>query len=328
MLTLLLGPDSFTARRTVEQAAQKTGAPVSFFYFPGDGAPAASSLSGGDLFGGAHVYGLVGAVSSAAFGTADWARLAAGSNAVYCLEESLDRRKTATKEFLDTPGLKTEKMVLPHGRELNRWIERRAGELPLSIDPDAVEALAVAAGRDDAEEVRAGGAVVSVTETFSLWQVDGELRKLAAYATGRGITSADVALLVPAERTANAFELVDAAAAGDRPRAALLLDRFLGPGGEAKDGLIQLTVLLSEQLRAVLIVQDFTARRVPDQAALSLTGWKPGRLSMVRRLGGRLQEKRVAETLGRLEHLDLELKSSGAPARLLLDMVLAQLSGR
>lgn len=326
MLTILLGPDDFGKRQHVRAAAEKSKAAVGVFYFP-DPDVQVRQLAGGDLFSGPLVYALVGAVAASAIGPEEAAALSRGSNQVFCLEEKLDRRKDQVKQLLKVPGVTVSEFPLPHGSELNRWLKTRAGELKVSLEPQAVEALAVRLGRDEFTETRAGGRVISVTETYSLWQADSELKKLAAYSGGRTVTAEDVERLVPENLVADTLKLANAVADRQRGLAFSLVDRFLSEGqaSDEKARIIQLNALLAEQFRNVLAVQDFAARRVPEQEVLKVTGWRSGRLFVLRKVASRFTVERVRELLDKLQHLDLELKSSSMPPRVLLDMILVRL---
>ncbi|MCL5009174.1 MAG: hypothetical protein M1400_02420, partial [Patescibacteria group bacterium] len=58
---------------------------------------------------------------------------------------------------------------------------------------------------------------------------------------------------------------------------------------------------------------------------LEITGWKPGRLFVVKKIASRFAAPKVWQTLFKLEALDTELKTSSTPPRVLLDLILSQL---
>ncbi len=89
-----------------------------------------------------------------------------------------------------------------------RWTARRAGQLGLTLEPDAATLLQETVGHDLASLAR-------------------ELEKLAAATAGRAATREDVAALVGVRRGATLPDLVDAALRHDAPSAAHLVDPVL-----------------------------------------------------------------------------------------------------
>jgi len=83
--------------------------------------------------------------------------------------------------------------------------------------------------------------------------------------------------------------------------------------------------VLSEQFRSILLVLAAQAERVPDQKLLADTGWKSGRLFVVRKNAARFSPRSIMELLQKLSFLDTELKSTSTPPRVLLDLILAPL---
>ncbi len=216
---------------------------------------------------------------------------------------------------------------MPHGRELNAWIAARAKHYGGIFEPAAVAALAVRLGRDEAKETKFGGKVVEVAEAYNLWQADSEIKKLLAFANGRPVTAAEVGELVTPTFETDVFAIMNAIADRQKNQALESITRFLGEENAAdeKGKIIQLNALLSEQFRNVAVVQDLVEQRAADGEILSQTGWKSGRLYIIKKIATKFTAKTVLDLLGKLEALDLELKTSQTPPRVLLDLILAQL---
>jgi DNA polymerase III delta subunit len=89
---------------------------------------------------------------------------------------------------------------------------------------------------------------------------------------------------------------------------------------------IQLNALLAEQFRNILMIQDFQKQRIPDAVILSKTGWKSGRLFVIKKLASKFKTAQLMSVLNKLEHLDIELKTSGIPGQVILQLITAQLS--
>jgi DNA polymerase-3 subunit delta len=157
--------------------------------------------------------------------------------------------------------------------ELQRWVLNRARALQAPIAPRAAATLAEAVGAN-------------------LWQLNGELEKLALYAHGRPIEVADVNAMVHTAEGGTVFQLCDAVVAG-RGGEALRLTRLLLDGGAAGPYLL---TMLARQFRQLLVaralqragapraeiarraeVPDFRVMAVLNQAAR----FAPGRLEAI-----------------------------------------------
>jgi len=55
------------------------------------------------------------------------------------------------------------------------------------------------------------------------------------------------------------------------------------------------------------------------------SGWKSGRVYIMKKIASRFSSAKILETMKKLEALDEELKTSQTPPRVLLDMIVAQM---
>jgi DNA polymerase III delta subunit len=110
-------------------------------------------------------------------------------------------------------------------------------------------------------------------------------------------------------------------------RALELISKFLQEqtASDEKGSIIQLNALLSEQFRNVYMAQEFLAGKTSEADILDKTGWKSGRLFIMKKIAARFKPQTISETLSKLAALDEELKTSQTPPRVLLDLILAQL---
>lgn len=326
MLIFLLGPDDFSKRQYLSALAKKHKAEVEFFPH-GDNPPDLASFFGQDLFAGPKIVVLRDVLAGYEYNAALAQKLSASKNVVIFQETKLDKRLTGTKKWLADKSIEVLDFALPHGRDLDNWIVKRAGELGGSITKTAAALLAERLGRDGAKETKVGGKTVAVEEIYDLWQADAEIHKLITYAKDREIAETDVDLLVAQTGEVDVFSLINAIADNQKQTAMDLMHRFLQgqTTGDEKGSIIQLNALLSEQFRNVAMVQDFVSRRTGDEKILEATGWKSGRLFVLKKISGRFKPQKVKETLGKLAALDDELKTGSAPPKVLLDLILAQL---
>lgn len=287
---------------------------------------AISDLAGADLFAKTKIYALknmIGLFNS----KANIASLAVSKNQIIFLEEKLDKRSADNKKLLANKAVQIKEFVLPHGREVDAWLIARVQALGTKLSARTADVLAVALGRDNAKEIKAGGKVVAVQEVYNLWQAENELQKLACHAAGAEITEADVASLVNLNEEVDAFELTNAIADGNKQKALFLMDRFLRQqsGGEEKGAVIQLNALLAEQFRSVAIVHDLIVQKKSEVEMLEILGWKSGRLFIMSKVAARFSATSVLGLLAKLKALDEELKTGSVPPRVLLDLIITQL---
>jgi DNA polymerase III delta subunit len=126
-------------------------------------------------------------------------------------DDSSSRRGRSVPAGISMPGAKAEPFPLLEGVDLKRWLGRELKSRQATIEPAATLLLLEALGNDT-------------------WQISRELDKLAAFAAGRPITTADVGQLVPSTEESNVFALTDALGQRQTGRAITLLRRELRLG--------------------------------------------------------------------------------------------------
>lgn len=318
MLYIFSGSDDYSKKLHVGRIVQGLGLPVADF--PEGSAPDAYSLVGGDLFGGSKIFIL----HNQASGMLDQGILEAfkkSQNHIFFLEDSIDKRTTFAKKLLQDKGLSFQDFPAPEGKGLVTWVEGRVRELGGSINHGTAARLLERMGVTLAEMGSFGAG-----NKVSLWQIDSELNKLVTYADGASVSDESIELLVPENFETQGFDIINALAEKNRTKVFSLCERFFAEAGgsDEKAKFILLGSLLADQFRSILIVQGSQAAGVPESEVLAKTGWKPGRLFMVKKVAGRFEQKKVTETLGRLESFDSELKTTNTPPHVLIDLILAQ----
>lgn len=191
------------------------------------------------------------------------------------------------------------------GVALNRWVQARVTERGGTIEPAALHALVSRVGAD-------------------LWQMDNEIGKLAAYASGQTITSAMVDELVHASFEGKIFQLMDAVSQR-RPADAIRLlqeERWSGANDHS------LLAMLGRQVRILL-----GARALLDENP------RAGKDELAKVLGlpSFVAQKALAQARGfSLEHLkavhdllfdyDVAMKTSRMDADLAVDLTTVALA--
>jgi DNA polymerase III delta subunit len=323
MLNFLLGPDGFSKEEYVVSEAARIGAVIERYYSDGE-LPVQSFLQQ-DIFSKLKCFVLLDAVKRLFVRNDLLENLMETKNSIFVVESKLDKRIAAVKHLLSDKRVQVKDFQLPHGKELDLWIIKRAQKKGVKLSQSVADYLAKKLGRDEAVETKFGGRVVEVREAFTLWQADSELNKLAAFSGKEAVSEADVDSLVSQNWEIDVLTIVDAIATNQKQRTLSSVGRFLNRGGDEKSLIIQLNALLSEQFRNIAMTQGFLAERVSDAKILELTGWKSGRLFIMKKNAAKFNFAKVFDLLEKFRHLDQELKSSSIPPRVLLDLILSQL---
>lgn len=159
------------------------------------------------------------------------------SSTIFILWESLEPKELEKKPLFKKLQKISEIYFYPFqkltGTDLSKWASRRIVNYGGTIAPDALRALIERVGED-------------------LWQLDGEIQKLIAYADGEQITKTMVDKLVRASFDSNIFALMDAVSSHRPAQVIQLLEEERASG--ATDGYIfsmllrQIRILLSTRL--------------------------------------------------------------------------------
>ena len=161
------------------------------------------------------------------------------------------------------------------------------------------------------------------SDTYALWN---DLQKLATYATGRTITTTDVALLVPGHgQDANIFRVIDATVE-KRPQTALSeLNTLIADG--ATHPLVVLT-MLSRHYRLLLLILALRGRRTPPDEIQRQVGVKSD-WAFRKNSGqaGRFQPVELERQFTAIAATELNIKTGEIEANLGVTLLVAELSG-
>jgi DNA polymerase III delta subunit len=132
--------------------------------------------------------------------------------------------------------------------------------------------------------------------------------------------------LVPSEQNYVSLAIADAVGKKNKAYLYQLLGGYYAEGGDDEQGkTLALIGLLADQFRSQLQVKNALENRATDADILAVTNWKPGRLFVVKRLAGAFTERQLRDGLTKLETLDVELKTTSTPPRVVMELILAQM---
>jgi DNA polymerase-3 subunit delta len=194
----------------------------------------------------------------------------------------------------------------PTAEEASRFAESHAADCGLRLTRKQASLLVEALGPD-------------------LTRLDSEVRKLAAYASGRALDDAELFALVPDARTSNVFALVNALARKDRRTALDIVESLVREG----EYLPLVLTFLGTQFRLAITASEANAIRPAEiQAHFSKLGvpiWR----SRAEQLSETMQvfpAQRLREALRLTHQADLALRDTRPDDRTVMENFLLRLT--
>ncbi len=313
MITLLLGTDALAKKQHIKLAANQRNAEIQIFS-EGAALPSLDGLFEQQLFGVPKVV-----VLERVWKQLDPVELLdklgdKSSASLFVLEDSLDKRKKVNQEFLNDSRVKVLQLDSPLGTNAaSDWIINYCKEKGIAIELRASQSLSRALVLDE-------------DSVLDVVRAQNEIEKLKHFASGKSITAEMVGELVVSVSGVDIFALLNAIATKNRKQALILLQNYFDTEtADEKANAIKVAALLSDQFRSLLIVVDSNERRMPDEAILEITGWKSGRLYIMKKLSRNFTAQQLKQALSKLENLDRELKTGSMPPHVVLDLIIADM---
>lgn len=320
MLYLLYGSDDYSQHEYLKGLVSRTALPR-VDYAPDSAPKSRDELLAQDLFSGGQVIVLRNLAQR--FLLEDSIQeFIKSSNHLIFVEAELDRRTKFAKDLLANKEIHAKEFPAPSPEELPLWVAEYVTKHEGAIMDVAMRSLLQRLGYSDP----VGGLMLAL-KSPSLLRLEQELNKLLTYAQGQPITADMIGLLVPDDRQTIALSITDSLSKKNRTELFGLLEGYYKDSGGADETgkTLALVGLLSEQFRSQLIVKDSLERRLTEAEVLSQTGWKSGKLFVMKRLATSFTVQQLRDVLGKLESLDVELKSTSTPPRVVLELILAQM---
>jgi DNA polymerase-3 subunit delta len=233
------------------------------------------------------------------------------TSGVLALDVATWAKTTRLYKTIETSGLQID-CKSPEARSLQKWLTTWAQKRhQAKLEPAAAELLLEIVGPE-------------------LGLLDQELAKLAVSTEpGKPINEAIVKDLVGGWRAKTAWEMIDAALAGQTREALSQLDRLLLAGENAIGILAQIGATLRRFAAAVRIVEQTESqkRRITLRDALEQAGVKGFVLGKAEPQLRHLGRKRAGKLHGWLLEADLDLKGdSRLPPRVILERLIVRLA--
>lgn len=319
MLYLWYGPNEYAKEEQIVAYVKKTG--FVRVDFSASNPPASiDALLAQDLFSGGQVVVLEGLVTGL-LQEKSIPQFAASGNHLIFTESILDKRLKITKDLLAHPLVNSQEFLSPDLGQLPEWLvvqaKARGGELRRQ------DALLLLRRLGLSSESFVQPRVVA---EVSLGRLIQELDKLLIYSNGEVITVEAIEQLVPEEQVVIGLAVSDALVRKDRVQLFRLLSQYYsqGEGGDETTRTLQLIGLLADQFRSLLLLRDALRRQMSEADIARLTGWKSGRVFVLKKYVASFRPEMLQSLLAKLESLDVELKTTNTPARVVLELILSQ----
>lgn len=318
MLYLLYGPDEYARQEYIRELARRTGLPR-VDYSEGNVPTDGDVLFAADLFTGGQVVVLENLLQQ--FITEDTvAQFAESTNHIVFVEPGLDRRTKLAKALLSDKRVSSKECAAPSATELPGFITKYVSDRNARMADSTTRVLLQRLGYIDP----VGGQALAL-RVPAVGRLQQELNKLITYAGQADITADAVRALVPDERDTLGFAITDSIQKKNKKELFTMLDGYYMTGSDDDTTkTLQLVGLLAENFRAQLLVKDALEQRIPEPEILEKTGWKSGRLFVAKRMAATTTMPKLRDVLTKLELLDIELKTTTTPPRVVLELILAQ----
>jgi DNA polymerase-3 subunit delta len=241
-------------------------------------------------------------------------------------EKSREEIIEALEKYLSSPApftvLVLEASELDGRQKFRKLLGEKALVVELTIGGESAAALAAQMAKDLGAEIdRDAAALLADIVNAEPARIHGELKKLATYALGRRITTADVETLVVAARKNTVWQLTDMLASRRRRDALAFLDNLLREGEQP----IGIVGALAWTYRKLIEARDLPAHTGGFQAARQL-GMRPEAAEAAVRQAHRVPKSELLSGLVALAEADSQLKSSNPDPRALMEFLIARLT--
>jgi DNA polymerase-3 subunit delta len=180
-------------------------------------------------------------------------------------------------------------------REVESWLTDRAKRLRLKLGRDELRYMVGEFGSDLRRQLH-------------------ELEKISLYSTGGKADMEDLAVLLGRGKAQSIFQFTEAVANRDRKNALKQLGRLLAEG----ESPLPILALIDRTIVQLLAAQELQGKRRPANAA-GMLGVPPWKVERVMQQCSQFTEERLLVALDDVHKCDLALKTTGVPARLLLE---------
>jgi len=241
-------------------------------------------------------------------------------------EKSREEILGALEKYFESPAPFTVLVIEAEGLDgrlkFSKLLHEKALVVELTIGAESAAFLAGQMAKDSGAEIdREAAAALADSLNGSAARMRIEIEKLATYARGRQITTADVEQLVVAARKNTVWQLADMLSSRERNASLRFLDNLLREG-EQPAGIVG---ALAWRYRKLIEARDLPVHINKFQVARQL-GMAPESAEATIRQAHRVPKSDLLAGLVALAEADSQLKSSNPDPRATMEFLIARLT--
>ena len=317
MIYFICAADEYLKKHRIQQLSESLKVDLVWFkanqdlpeqYYPGN----QSLFSGPEL----PIFDNIWFNSSLVDSTEQWL---SSKQPLVIVEKNLDKRKKNMVALAENSQVNFEIIKTPEGQDLSRFISDYIANLNGSIQSAAIDNLL--------ELIKPTSVVYGHDTSIDMFRLVNELDKLATYAAGQVINSEMVDKLVVNTFETEVWAVLNAISERNKQKALQKLDCFFyftDKSGE-KTLAIQINSLLADQIRNLLVIKSMVDRQYSEQNIALETGWKPGRIAVLKKLSNKFEKSKLMDILAKLAKLDQELKSTNVVVKPVWSLIISQI---
>ena len=326
MFTLLLGPNIFLKERKLSEIKIQLNLEVERSVLTKE-TFSRTDILGQDLFSKSKIYIFENSFKEEVKEFKIFFELCSNSkNYIYLLDQSSVKTSIFLNSVSKITGVKIENFSADGIETLRNFILKLVEEKKLKFSISAKKQLLEILAPEIQQKF-----VSKKTEEENIlrfWKAENEIQKLSDFVNSKEISLDNIEEIITSEQPVDSFAISNAIAAKNLTLALQLNRKYLkqvsGTGNNQSMSL--LVGLLAEQLGSLLTLNLFVSKNIPDKEILLQTGWKSGRLFVLKKISKNFTSKAIIRALEGLKNLDLEIKTSRMPPEVILDLVLTQLT--
>lgn len=217
-----------------------------------------------------------------------------------------DKRKKLYKEIASSGGAYDFEPL--DERTLRNFIEKHFKLMGKNVKPSVI-----------GEFIRCSGYNLKETD-YTLYNLENEIKKIAAHADGDEITLQDVLEVISGDVETNIFAIIDAVGADNKPEAFSLLHNMLSSGGS----IFPILALLASMFETMLEVKELKDEGKLISQMQRILGIHEFRIKKAASAANAYSKDRLKDVLKKIYQVEKNIKTGLMDPVLALEMMLAE----
>ena len=220
--------------------------------------------------------------------------------------ESADKRKKLFKEIAQNGNVYEFEPL--DERALVSFVEKRFAQLGKKARPSVISEFIQRSGYFHKES------------DYTLYNLENEVKKIAAHCDGEEITTADVIEVISGDAETNIFAMIDAVGRGRKDEAFRLLYNLLASDGSV----FQILALLSSQFEMMLEVKEMKAEGIMRERMQSILNVHEYRIKKAAAAAELYSIRRLRNILKKIYQVEINIKTGLMDQFLALEVMISE----